>query len=307
MLYLTLRFLKRRIWKPIWKLLTYPLRVKKKINFYKTNYEILKSLVDIRTLRPATGKLRESQLENLNFTKEIINELYEVGITPFMCAGTLLGAERHKGFIPWDDDVDFWVMREDYDKIIQYARSKYKVFYQNINKYRGEKTSIDSMNKYLKENPNDVIVLLFPFIKFIKGTSLSNCVQFDIFPLDYYSDNYKYSDHINYSQKIFNKLGDINNIRKEIEYIKSEIKNNSNIVEKSNTISYGLDNPGSYIPSQRTGWWTHDDFFPLKKMQFENTEFFAPNNHIKILDYWCKNWREFPNDLTPPHQAERSQ
>lgn len=305
MIYEILKFIKHKILKSVFKILRLRLIDKKEVILYKENFEILKSLVNIYTLKPASGKLREEQLTILHFTKEIINELNEVGITPFMCAGTLLGAERHKGFIPWDDDIDFWVMRDDYNKIIQYAKSKYKLFYQNINKYRGEKTNIDSMNKYLKENPNEVIVLLFPFIKFIKGTSLSNCVQFDIFPLDYYSNNYCYKEHLIYSKKVWDKRWNINNIEKEIEYINSEIENNPNIVEKSNTISYGLDNPGSYISSQRTGWWTHDDFFPLKKMQFEDTEFFAPNNHIKILDYWCKNWREFPNDLTSPHQKER--
>lgn len=66
--------------------------------------------------------------------KDIDKICREHGLKYFLHAGTLLGAFNHKGFIPWDDDVDISMLREDYEKLCKILQEEYSdhYFLQNL-------------------------------------------------------------------------------------------------------------------------------------------------------------------------------
>lgn len=68
--------------------------------------------------------LRDVQLTQLYIAKEIKRICTKYHIRYFMSDGTLLGAVRHKGFIPWDDDMDFGMLAEDYAKFLDVAKQE---------------------------------------------------------------------------------------------------------------------------------------------------------------------------------------
>lgn len=110
----------------------------------------------------------------------IIQELERIckkyNLTYFLDAGSLLGAVRHKGFIPWDDDIDLLMPRKDYDKLIEVAGEeiKYPYFLQHITtdpKYPG-------LHVKIRDSRTTAIIKSWLF------TDVNQGIFIDIFPLE---------------------------------------------------------------------------------------------------------------------------
>ena len=267
--------------------------------------EYLKKHSDITKLKPATGALRDFQLKLLKYCNIQIVDFEKHGWKPFLCAGSLLGCVRHGGYIPWDDDFDVGMMREDFDKCEEYIKNKYVNIDNSKLDYRDNfvENFYKLLDEYFKKYPNQTLFFKFwEHIQLFCGTSLDDYVWLDIFPYDYYKDDYKFEEHQKYYSNFRKNIYKLGSLQKIIDCVKTERLNNPNIVKKSNTIYYGIDNSESSFRHNR--FIPVEKFLPLQKIKFENYEFYVPNDYKYVCETSFPDWKQYPKDFGCSHHLE---
>lgn len=69
-------------------------------------------------------RMRQMQLLQLDILKEFDRICRKHGLKYTLCGGSMLGAVRHKGFIPWDDDIDVTMLRDEYERFCAICRTE---------------------------------------------------------------------------------------------------------------------------------------------------------------------------------------
>lgn len=129
--------------------------------------------------RISTEEIKKIEVCILDYIASICEEN---GIQYYLAYGTLLGAVRHQGFIPWDDDIDIYMLRNDYMRFISVVSQKQHERYKLLSRYNDP----DYYYEFAKVVDSKTLVS----INNVK-TNTKEGVWVDIFPLDYISNHVK--------------------------------------------------------------------------------------------------------------------
>ncbi|HJJ41721.1 MAG TPA: LicD family protein [Methanocorpusculum sp.] len=255
--------------------------------------------------------LDEVKQVQLNILKSVDKFCRENNIKYFLDFGTLLGAVRHKGYIPWDDDIDISMLRKDYERFLSefnkdrndslYALShridpKYSLDFCKIH---DSKTKVVDMDTYLKNQYNMGI-------------------NIDLFPIDNVG-----SDKFN-AYKLFKKTL----FAQKVRYVQSyKMKLRKNIIKmgvllilkpisllfprdycakKMDKAARTYENEESLyaacicqVEFEKHQVFEKSIFDEIVGLEFEGMKFPAPKNYDAILT------AEYGDYMTPPPMAER--
>ena len=241
---------------------------------------------------PDGSALRRTQLELLEILKVLDGICKEHNIEWWLSSGTLLGAARHQGFIPWDDDIDIVMLRKDFkrfDKIMRNYQSEeyvyhsmstdvdYVYIFSKFRKRQGDAGEEHRRSKFYKYKG--------PFV--------------DIFCIE--KTNYFAARA---SSIIYNNLQHLTSYVRW-SWLRRPLILLVNLLCLGIIVPLlrlvGLINPsGEYHYTLGLGWGRHKFFmehtFPLGRAKFEGVEFPVPKDMDAYLSQVYGDWRKLPTD-----------
>lgn len=237
-------------------------------------YFILENCVGVGNVPKAKGELGFVQERNLKLLRFFRDLCVKYDLKYWLDFGTLLGAVRHKGFIPWDDDLDVGMMRGDYEKLMGVLKSDL------------EGTGYKFCVK--REKARKIL---------LKLCSEDGVAQLDVFPYDFYyknvggeADKSEFYESLNEGYDEFlSELG-CGIVKGEKEYCGSDVeKIVGEVVNKGNVVSEGK--PSVFFGIEFYHAWRnkvfgYDDMFPLRRLEFEGMWFSVLNNfdgHLRLI------------------------
>lgn len=242
--------------------------------------------METRVYNPEGSILRNDQLLLLEVLKGFADICREHDIKWWICAGTLLGAMRHKGFIPWDDDVDVTMYKKDYRKLQKVLRHLKCDKFEFLSVYNDP----EYVNPWIMFKITD---------KYIPSTSSRKIVGIDVFCIEKSS---RFAAHVAkffyYNMTYPAKYIKSSPLRKFVKSV-AKVLNFGILLPLTRMIA--LINPKKQYHCELGSGFYEYPFYaehidPLTQVEFEGVMFPAPGNSDAYLTALYGDWRKLPSE-----------
>lgn len=259
-----------------------------------------------------TTPLRQAQLVMLRLLRITDAICKRHGLRYWLCSGTLLGAVRHGGFIPWDDDIDIGMPREDYERFVQIAERElpdsvvmqlrdqetYLRFNVNPCKIRDRFSRIVEPGEPELNPEKGLFLDVFPFDSYSRRGSLrffyERMIKHFFIVMGKFKDSMAYRD-LSMTRSLLSKFHRLWLImfRLSLGWTLVEVKRSRKYCEQRPFVGFGFDVPFKAC-------YPDEVVYPLKEIEFEGYRFMCPNNiHVFLSTSFG------PNYMTPPPVCKR--
>ena len=236
----------------------------------------------------------------------------EIGIDYFLIAGSLLGAIRHRGFIPWDDDVDLGMTRSDYNKLIDYFKRNqnltYELYCHDTNKnchlifckFVDKSKPRESLKKYFDECSN-ISIDVFPYDK-CESKKVVTLIKF--LRIKYFKFIIQSKDKLKDPKYKESKIKRVARIILSSPYSRVDIEEIFIAISKLVNEQQGGNDYINYCGKYTFGKEviTDAELHPLRRSEFESKAFYVPCKYEAVLNTtYGKDWMVVP-DLSKREQ-----